>query len=291
MIEITPIVEQTSIDEMYLDFTGCEKLYGNDLPEYIKKLQLLIKNEFNLPCTIALASNKLVAKIAANTVKPEGTIYIPHGTEEKFLAPLPVEVIPGVGKVTEEYLKKRGIRLVSDLQHLDLKQLTEMFGLNGHWLHNASHGKGSDALTTDHTVKSISREETFSSDISDINELEKILHELVVSVCYTLRSKMFKAKTVHLKLRDSNFKTFIRSQTLNPTNYDPDIFTTATQLLQKFNNKKSSYRLIGIGLSNFVEEFLDDDLFSSMDKREKAVKAVDNLRKRFGRETIKIGSV
>jgi DNA polymerase-4 len=84
LTEIAPVVEQTSIDEMYLDFTGCEKLYGNDLPGYIKKLQAAIKKEFNLPCTIALASNKLVAKIAANTVKPEGTIFIPHSTRRGY---------------------------------------------------------------------------------------------------------------------------------------------------------------------------------------------------------------
>jgi DNA polymerase-4 len=290
LTEIAPVVEQTSIDEMYLDFTGCEKLYGNDLPGYIKKLRALIKSEFNLPCTIALASNKLVAKIAANTVKPEGTIFIPHGTEEKFLSTLPVEVISGVGKITEAFLKKRGIKLVSDLQKLELKVLSDMFGINGNWLHNAAHGRGSAMLQTEHTTKSISREETFASDISNITELEKILLDLVADVCSTLRSKMFKAKTIQLKLRDSHFKTFIRSQTINGTNYDPDIFTVAKQLLRKTHNKKSFYRLIGVVLSNFVDELSDEDLFSATDKRENAVKAVDNLRKKYGDDLIKIGS-
>jgi DNA polymerase-4 len=291
LTEIAPVVEQTSIDEMYLDFTGCEKLYGNDLPGYIKKLQAAIKKEFNLPCTIALASNKLVAKIAANTVKPEGTIFIPHGTEEKFLSTLPVEVIPGVGKITEAFLKKRGIKLVGDLQKLELKTLSNMFGMNGKWLYEASRGRGSASLHMEHTAKSISKEETFASDISNITELEKILIDLVADVCSTLRSKFFKAKTIQLKLRNSKFQTSFRRQTVKPMNYDPDIFNIAKLLLQKIYIEKNPVRLIGVGLSNFVEDVTEDELFPDSDKRENVLKAVDRLRKKYGDDLIRIGSV
>jgi len=97
-MELAPIVERASIDEMYFDLTGCEVLYNNDLPGFIRKLQKIVWDEFHLPCTISLASNKVIAKIAAQTVKPAGTIYVPHGTEQEFLAPLSVDAIPGVGK-------------------------------------------------------------------------------------------------------------------------------------------------------------------------------------------------
>jgi DNA polymerase IV len=173
MLDIAPIVERASIDEMYLDFTGCESLFKNDLPGYMIELQYIVLKEFNLPCTIALASNKLVAKIAANQVKPNGVIFVPHGTEENYLAPLPIGVIPGVGKKTEELLKRNGFQIVEDLQKVNPKSLQNLLGISGEWICKASHGVGSSRVKVEHTAKSISKVETFSKDISDTAELEK----------------------------------------------------------------------------------------------------------------------
>lgn len=292
MSEIAPTVERASIDEMYLDFTGCEALYDNDLPAYMKKLQSLIKTEFNLPCTIGLASNKLVAKISANTVKPEGVIFIQHGTEEKFLAPLPIGVIPGVGKKTEEFLVNKGFKTVADLQAVPMRKMIDMLGAHGEWIYNASHGCGSSTMETEHVVKSISREETFEKDISDTKELEKILFKLVEDVCSTLRSKSFLAGTVTLKYRTSKFETLTRQHSIEPTNYDPDIFNAVKSLLHKLHDGKTPLRLIGIGLSNFVDEAQkESDLFPSSVKRENMLQAIDRLRGKYGDKSITIGGV
>ena len=292
MLEIAPIVERASIDEMYFDFTGCETLYNNDLPGYMRKLQLLIKSEFNLPCTIALASNKLVAKIAANTVKPEGVIYIPHGDEKRFLAPLPISVIPGVGKKTEELLIKKGFKIVADLQGVPVDKLVNMLGAHGEWIHRASQGCGSTTVESEHIAKSISREETFEHDISDTMELEKILFKLVEDVCSTLRSKSFLTRTITLKYRTSKFETLTRQQSIEPTNYDPVVFDIARYLLDKLHDGKISLRLIGVGLSNFVDETQKEfDLFPSSVKREKMLQAIDRLRGKYGDKSIKIGGV
>ncbi|MDI6803791.1 MAG: DNA polymerase IV [Bacteroidota bacterium] len=292
MLEFSPIVERASIDEMYLDFTGCEKLYKHDLPGFIKILQQLISTEFQLPSTIALASNKLVAKIAANTVKPEGVIYIPHGTESKFLAPLPIEVIPGVGKKTEEFLKQKGFLTVADIQSVAREKLVETLGANGDWIYNASFGRGSTTLETSHIPKSISREETFTTDVSETEELKKILFSLVESVCTTLRSHNFKARTVTLKLRNPKFTTSTHRQTIAPTNYDPVVFKTASELLKKNYDDKTPIRLIGIGLSNFVDAAQTElELFQTKEKKDKIVEAVDKIRDKFGDDAIRIGNI
>jgi DNA polymerase-4 len=290
MLEVAPVVERASIDEMYLDFTGCESLYSNNLPGYMKTLQEIIKTEFELPCTIALASNKLVAKIAANTVKPVGVIYVPPGTEKKFLSPLPIGVIPGVGKKTEEFLTQKGFKIIADLQDVSLKELIRLLGAHGEWIHRASNGGGSTALETEHIAKNISREETFEKDISDIEELEKILFTLTESVCSTLRLKLLKARTVQLKLRSSKFETITRRHTIKPTNYDPDIFNAVKRLLHVEHNGITPIRLIGVGLSNFTDDAQAEfDLFPSSEKQQKVLQAVDKLREKFGDDTIKIG--
>ena len=292
MLTVAPIVERASIDEMYFDFTGCESLYNNDLPCYMKTIQSIVKEEFQLPCTIALGSNKLIVKIAANTVKPAGVIYVPHGAEEQFLAPLPIGVIPGIGKRTEDILMKRGFKVVADLQKVSLKKLIDILGAHGDWIHHAAHGSGSTILETEHAVKSISREETFAEDITDTKRLEMILADLVAHVCSILRSKSLKAKTVTIKYRTAKFETMTRQESISPTNYDPEVLEIARHLLYKAHNGKTPIRLIGVGLSNLVEDAqAEPDLFPSSEKKTKVLEAIDRLREKFGDNTIKIGKV
>ncbi len=289
MQEIAPVVERASIDEMYLDFTGCERLYNDDLPGYMSLLKKIIAEEFSLPCTIALASNKLVAKIAANTVKPDGAIFVAHGTEKDFLARLPVEVIPGVGSKTTEVLRRRGFTRIADLQASTPSELQRALGSYGPSLYNAALGSGSQTVHTDHRAKSISREETFSKDLSESAEMEKILFSLVEDVCRRLRSLGWRAKTVSLKLRYTTFKTYTRRETISPTNYDPDVFAAVTGLLSKTYNGKIPVRLLGVGLSGFTDSS-NTPLFDSLDRRSDMLSAVDKLRKRFGDDVVHIGS-
>ena len=292
MTEWAPVVERASIDEMYMDFTGCESLYDNDLPGFMHKIQKMVWEEFTLPCTIALASNKVVAKIAAGTVKPAGVTFVPHGTEAEFLAPLPVDVLPGIGKKTAPVLQKYGYKLVRDIQRADRSSLDSLFGANTEWICNAAQGKGSDALVTDWERKSVSREETFSKDIQRLDELEKILFELVEDVCSTLRRKGWKAKTVTLKLRYSDFSTLTRAVTVDPTHDDHLVFDSLKELLRKTFDRRQSVRLIGAKTSNFVDTDQGDlDLFPKDERREQMLKAVDALRKKFGSDVIHTGSV
>lgn len=290
MLEIAPAVERASIDEMYLDFSGTQKLYG-DLSLYMPKLQRLVLDEFTLPCTVALSANKLVSKIAAGTVKPNGVITIPPGTEASFLAPLPVAAIPGVGAKTEEFLTKRGFRTVADIQHRSQDEFLDLLGKHGLWIYAAAHGKGSEHIVSEYTRKSISREETFGHDIQDLAELEKILFELTEDVCSTLRKKGWKTRTVSIKFRYSDFTTFTRDHTVEPTDHDAVIFRTAAELLKANFDGRRKLRLIGVRLSNFTEDAqLELTLDPSAGKDDKVLKAVDDIRRKFGSDIVHVGA-
>lgn len=290
ILNFAPVVERASIDEMYMDFTGCEALYNNNLPGFMKTLQRLVWDEFSLPCTISLAANKAIAKIAAGTVKPAGVIYVPHGTEKEFLAPLAIDVIPGVGEKTGEFLKARGFCLVSDLQSITQKRATDLLGKHGVWIYNVAQGLGSQHLTTDWVRKSISNEETFAKDITNRHELEKELFSLVENVCSSLRSYRWKAKTITLKLRYSDFKTITRAASINPTSDDAIVFRTVQDLLHKAYARSLAIRLLGIGLSNFVEETEPElELFPSIKKRDQMLHAIDKIREKFGDDVIHAG--
>jgi len=292
MKELAPVVERASIDEMYLDLTGCESLYHNDLFAFVKRLQQIVWNEFTLPCTISLAANKAVAKIAAGTVKPHGVIYVPPGAEQEFLAPLPIEALPGVGKKTEELLKRHGFITISDLQQATPERLKDLLGKHGRWIFEVALGRGPTHLEEQHLRKSISNERTFSYDISNRSELESKLFGLTESVCSTLRSRQWKARTVTVKLRYSDFSTYTRAHSIPPTDDDAIVFRTARRLFREGDTRALAIRLLGVGLSHFEYEAQPQlSLYPSEVKRGKALQAVDALRRKFGENIIHTGGV
>jgi DNA polymerase-4 len=290
MCELAPIVERASIDEMNMDFTGCENLYHNDLPGFMKTIQKLVLDEFKLPCTIGLASNKTIAKIAVNQVKPSGIVFVPHGTEAEYLAPLDIGVIPGVGKKTEEYLREKGFHKVSDVQQRTEKEILDILGKHGLWIYHVAFGLGSDVIGDEWDAKSISREETFAKDIADRKELEKIIFELTEDVCQQLREHGWKTRTVTLKLRYSDFKTITHAESIEPTNDDPIVVQTARSLLHSAYTRNLPIRLIGVRLTNFNdEEQMELSLFPSEKKKQHILKVVDGIRKKFGDKIIHVG--
>ncbi len=292
MLDFTPIVERASIDEMYLDFTGCESLYGNDLPSFMKTLQQLVWKEFSLPCTIALASNKYIAKIAAGTVKPAGVCVVPHGSEKTFLAPLPIEVLPGIGTKTAPRLHEKGFQKVGDIQRSIPQQMLSLLGEHGIHLFEIANGKGPDVLTVEWERKSISREETFGKDIDDTVQLKRILHSLAEDVCSSLRSYRWMTRTVTLKLRYADFTTITRAVTIEPTDDDTIIFMAVSELLMTAYNRKKRIRLLGVRLSNFTSrEEKEFNLFPPDAKRSHMFDAVDKLREKFGGDVIHVGDV
>jgi DNA polymerase-4 len=291
MCEIAPVVERASIDEMNMDFTGCESLYNNDLPGFMRTIQKLVLDEFRLPCTVALASNATIAKIAANQAKPAGVIFVPHGTEAEYLSVLDIHVIPGIGGKTGEYLSARGFRTISDLQTRSEEELVGILGKQGSWIHRVALGCGSAIDGEESDAKSISREETFTRDKADIGELEKIIFGLTEDVCRRLRKNNRRARTITLKLRYSDFKTTTHSRSIEPTNDDTVVTDTVRKLLRSAYNRKLPIRLLGVRLSNFMEEQqLEFELSPGLQKKQDILRAVDAIRKKFGDGIIHVGS-
>lgn len=290
MSEFAPVIERASIDEMYMDFTGCESLYRNDLPGLMRSLQRLVLEELHLPSTIGLASSKVVAKIAAGTVKPAGFCHVKHGTEADFLAPLPVGALPGVGAKAGELLVQKGFRVIRDIQRASRDELVRILGRNGEWLYDASYGRDPGAVSPEHARKSISKERTFSHDIADGDRLEKVLFALVEEVCCSLRSHRWKASIVRLKLRYSDFRTVTRESSIDATRDDLVIYRSVRDLFRKNYDRSLPVRLLGVGVSKFVDESQGElPLFPADARREQMLDAVNHLRSRFGDDVIHVG--
>ncbi|MFA6596390.1 MAG: DNA polymerase IV [Ignavibacteriaceae bacterium] len=287
-----PVMEQASIDEFYMDFSGCEKIYGHPYVLALR-LQAEIKKELSLPCSIGIASNKFVAKIGSDYAKPEGITYVIAGQEQEFLAPLPIETMPGIGRVTTKELNARGFRIIKDITNASSEYFSLLFGKYGNAIYDHAHGKGTEFLTVERERKSIGREETFQTDLAEHKEIENILFHLVEDVCNSLRKKGWMAKTITLKLRYSDFITLTRSQTFKePANSDKVIFNAAVELFRNAYKRRVTIRLIGIQLTNFYSSFEQENLFDGKDEKEKRMlQAVDALRQKYGIKIVHYGVV
>ncbi len=171
-----PVIEQASIDEFYMDFTGCEKIYGNFI-QFAEKLQKEIWEKLSLPCSIGIGSNKTIAKIGSDCMKPQGITYVVPGLEKEFLAPMPVETIPGVGKITLKELNDKGFYKIGDISKAPQEFFSGAFGKSGIYLWRKANGLGTDFLTIEREQKSISKETTFEKDESNKEVVENTLFE------------------------------------------------------------------------------------------------------------------
>ncbi|MBU0472670.1 MAG: DNA polymerase IV [Bacteroidetes bacterium] len=286
----SPIIQQASIDEFYMDFTGTAKIYGS-MFALGKKIQDEIKRELLLPCSIGIGSNKTIAKIGSDYGKPFGITYILPGMEKEFLAPLPVEVIPGVGRVMLESLNSKGFFKVKDITELSEEYFALTYGKAGTALWSKANGFGSSNFNINRERLSISKERTYGKDEVNITKIEDTLFNLTGKVCQLLRDKNWEAATVSIKLRYSDFVTITRAKTIKATNDDKIIFETALKLLKNAYTRRVAVRLIGIHLTNFSEFNTQETLFDNENVvRKDMLKAVTSIRDKFGFSSIKFGN-
>jgi len=293
LAEYAPAVEPISIDEAFLDVTGCEAIHGNG-ETIARRIQERIRDEIGLPCSLGVASNKTVAKIATDSGKPNGLVVVPPGREAEFLAPFVVEVIPGVGKKTAERLHRMGVRLVRDLARLPLERLREEFGAHGEHLYYLARGQDDDPVTPQRETKSISQERTFDHDTADPAEVRRCLLECAQGLGGELRRHGYMARTITLKLRFEGYVTLTRGLTLAlPTDIDDAIYDVAHGLLEREWTGRRKIRLIGIRASNLVREAAYQlQLFDrGSDKQAQVARVVDEIRARFGDNAIKRASL
>ena len=289
----TPQVEMASIDEAYLDMTGTERLHGPPLKD-AHNLHQQMKAETGLNCSVGIGSSRLIAKVSSGQAKPNGVLWILPGEEPKFLAPLDVREIPGVGKVMETHLHALGIRKVGDLSKMEEAELEERFGKWG--LALAGKARGEDAggwfdteVAADRDAKSISHEHTYNQDTAHQAQLESTLMRLSEMVGRRLREANFYARTVQLKLRYKDFTTTTRAHTLpNPTQLDTEIFENVRTLFRKNWKKGMHIRLLGVQASHFSNEsaqigLLDDN---RQQRWKDALSAADKLRDKYGESSV-----
>lgn len=287
--QYAPLIEQASIDEFYLDMTGTQRMYGS-MFAFASRIQKEIRDKLQLPCSIGIGSNKTVAKIGSDCMKPTGITYILPGMEKEFLAPMPVETIPGVGKVMKQSLNARGIYRIGDITKLPSDYLSAAFGKYGIDLWRKAYGEGTEYLTIQRTRKSISRENTFGNDITNEEEIKNNLFYLTGKVCQSLRNKGWEASTIDIKLRYIDFQTITRAKTIKPTDDDKIIFETAWSLMKKARTRRVGVRLIGVGVTNFSPFNEQEYLFEDYEvKRKKMLRAVTLVRDKFGYESLLIG--
>ncbi len=280
---LTPLVQPLSLDEAWLDLTGCERLHGGSAAWVLARMQAQIEAQTGLTVSVGLAANKFLAKIASDLDKPRGFSVI--GAEAKdFLAGRPVTILPGVGPAFRKSLEQAGLRTVGDIARADPRFLADTFGTYGLRLSQLAQGQDSRAVNPDQERKSISAETTFDDDLSDRTALEDQLWPLCEKVARHCRRDGIAGRVAVLKLRTADFRIVTRRRTLAvPTQTAKGLFAVARELLSA-EITGAAYRLIGIGATELVEAAGGaGDLFAGDETRAlKSEQAMDALREKFG---------
>ncbi len=293
LTRFSPLVEMASVDEAYLDMTGTDRLHGPPLRS-AHRLHSEMKSATALNCSIGIGTSRLIAKVSSAKAKPNGVLWVLSGQEARFLAPLNVGDIPGVGKVMEKNLHAMGIERVGDLAKLEESDLEQRFGKWG--LALAGKSRGEDAggwfdteVGENLDPRSISHEHTYDEDTADLERLQSTLMRLSEMVGRRLREGGYFARTVQLKLRFQDFTTLTRAHSLEqPTQLDTEIYENIRRLFLRNWKAGQRVRLLGVQTSNFEVRPSQLDLLESsrQERWQQALKAADHLRDKFGESAI-----
>jgi DNA polymerase-4 len=291
----TALVEQISIDEAFLDLSDLSEAAES----LARRLQSEIRSALGLPCSLGVATNKLVAKMATDVGKaahrgvepPNAITVVPPGQEAAFLAPLPVLSLWGVGPKTAARLAELGIQTIGDLAGWEAAGLAKRFGKSGYDLARRARGIDPSPIVTEHEAKSISQEVTFSRDVSDADTLRRTLRELCETVGRHLRRAHLNGSTVKLKLRWPDFTTLTRQVTLpQPTDQDQMLFNAALDLLEKHRPAGQLVRLLGVGVTHITTPIRQLGLWDTdSEKNRRLQTALDALREKYGEDIVRRG--
>jgi DNA polymerase-4 len=293
--DLSPLVEQISIDEAFVDISDLHE----DPRSIALRLQKRVNAELGLPCSVGVASNKLVAKIATEVGKhsaqkgqpPNAVTVVPAGAEAAFLEPLPAEMLWGVGPKTAARLAELEIKTIGDLARHPAADLAKRFGENGRDLSRRAGGIDDSLVVTEHAVKSISQETTFVRDVRDDKELADTVRGLSAQVGRRLRQAGLAGSTVKIKLRWPDFTTLTRQLSLpGPTDQDEQIYAIALDLLGKVRARGKAVRLIGVGVSGLGPPLRQMELWGAQSEKSRILQqTLDELQARFGRKSIQRG--
>jgi DNA polymerase-4 len=287
--EFTPLVEGLSLDEAFLDVTSSRRLFGNG-----HNIAVAIKNRVRertgLTASVGVATNKLVAKIASDLEKPDGLVVVAEDRVHDVLDPLPVSVIPGIGKQTRSRLHAIGVRTIAELRCAPDRELEPVFGRFTRKTRERASGIDDRPVVASRAEKSISNEQTYDTDLCDRRDLQRQLLRLTERTASRLRKAALCAGTVQVKIRQSDFKTFTRQKRLRPPGNGTDqIYAVARELLDAWlnGNPDARIRLLGVGCSSLAPAE-QPDLFDNADTSPASDfdRTVDEIRDRFGSDSV-----
>ncbi len=278
--ERVPLFEKTSVDEFYVDLTGTERFFGalklaSELRQYIAK-------ETGLPNSFGLSINKTVSKVATNTAKPNGQREVERGTEKPFLAPMPIESIPGVGGKTAHLLRSMGVARIHTMQELPIDLMQRLLGEHGPVLWRKANGIDDSPVTPWHERKSISTERTFERDTIDMVKLRGLLTAMAESLAFQLRKGDKLTSCIAVKIRYADMNTHLRQLRIGYTACDHIILPTVHELFRTLYDRRQRIRLVGVRFSHLIGGGHQMDAFTDTQEAMSLYQAMDKVRKRFG---------
>jgi DNA polymerase IV len=286
--EHVPVYEKASIDEFYADLTGMDKFFGCE--KFTTELRMRIIKETGLPISYGLSASKFISKVATDAAKPNGQLYVPHGTEKSFLAPMHINKIPGVGEKTGDLLQRMGIHTIQTLSEMPIEYLETLLGKYGHELWRKAQGIDNTPVQPYQEQKSISTESTFETDTTDMHFLHKELVRMVEKIGFELRDQEKLTACIAIKIRYSNFDTVTKQVTIPYTCADGALLKHAHELFIKLFDKRLLIRLLGVRVSHLVHGNYQISLFDNTEEEIKLYQSIDAIKRRFGYDMLMRGA-
>ncbi|TKK64848.1 DNA polymerase IV [Ilyomonas limi] len=278
--DTVPLFEKASIDEFYIDLTGMDKFFG--CLQFSDELKRRIIRESGLSISYGLASNKLVSKVATNEIKPNGQIEIPFGNEKTFLSPLSIMKIPGVGKEVGYKLLKMGVETVKILSEIPVNMLYNLLGKPGIELHRKANGIDEMPVIPYREQKSISTEETFSTDTIDLKFIHQELIRMTEKIAFELRLQRRLTGCVAVKIRYSDFQTEQKQMTIDYTAFDNVLIQKVKELFTSLYTKRQLVRLVGVRFTDLIGGTHQIDMFNDSQESLKLHQAMDSIKSQYG---------
>jgi DNA polymerase-4 len=283
-----PNYEKASVDEFYIDMTGMDKFFG--ISQYTKMLREKIIRETGLPISYGLSTSKVVSKMATNEAKPNGYLEIPAGRETAFLWPLTVDKIPGIGRQTVMQLQSMCINTIEQLAKMPIDQLEYSFGKWGKRMWEKAYGIDHTQIEQYSEQKSISHENTFHDDYSDVSFLHNELVRLCEETAFDLREEKKLTGCVTVKIRYADFETVSRQEVIDYTALDDVLMAKVKSIFTKLYKKNQKVRLLGVRFSHLIPFTIQMNLFDQSEEKFQLYKTVDKIKNRFGHDMLKKGS-
>jgi DNA polymerase-4 len=286
----SPFVEPLALDEAFLDVSGMGLKYPN-IVDIAKAVKQDIRRTTGLVASAGIGPNKFLAKLASDLKKPDGLMWIPYGEERDILAPLPVSRLWGVGKVTEQALRRAGFHTIGDVAAAGPEALMPIVGNQAHRLHDLALGKDNRPLEVSRRPQSVGNEHTYAHDLVSDDEVDEQFRLLANEVSWRLRQNHLMGRTITIKVRFASFRTITRSLTIDGmgTCSEEQLYFSAKRLYNKCSGAEP-IRLLGLSVSQLQPLQVQCDLFSDdSETKAKVAEAIDKLQKRFGRQAIMKG--